>query len=109
MSAILRKYARRPRTTQERRANQERNDLLIRAKRRNLPSAYDDLMVHDEKSWKSKKSRKNQYHINKNGFSWHYLLLIGKRPSHKIYFLEHGYYFEYVWSPNGTLLRWYGK
>ena len=53
-------YWRHPRTTQERRATGKRNKWG-RAKRNfvNLPTVRDDISVHYEKSWKSK--RKTQY------------------------------------------------
>ena len=49
-------YYRHPKTTQERRAHQ---GWRVRAKRTNLPTVYDDICVHHEKSWKSR--RKKQY------------------------------------------------
>ena len=62
---------RHPKTTQERRASQERNDPLIRRKRaaRNLPTVYDDIPIHREKSWKKK--RKTQYRANDCDYNWH--------------------------------------
>ena len=59
-------YLRYPKTTQERRVNGKRGKWN-RAKRnaRNLPSAWDDLWVHREKSWKKK--RKTQYYYGGKG------------------------------------------
>ena len=55
---------RNPRTTQERRFNQ--SCPFTRAKRRNIPTSYDDIRVKDNgKSWKKK--RKTQYHLNNRG------------------------------------------
>lgn len=65
------RYYRHPKTTQERRANQERNDPLVRRKRaaRNLPTVYDDYPIHREKSWKKK--RKTQYRPKDCVYDWH--------------------------------------
>jgi hypothetical protein len=54
---------RKPKTTQEYRANE--SCPYVRAKRRNIPTWYDDLYAHPQKSWKVK--RKTQYHPNKRG------------------------------------------
>lgn len=63
-------YHRHPRTTQELRANQDRNDPYIRNKRRNLPTWYDDVPVSKpQKSWKYL-GRRKQYRENKDGFEW---------------------------------------
>ncbi len=56
-------YFRSPRTTQELRANQ--SCPYTRAKRRNIPTSYDDIYARKQKSWKDK--RKKQYHPNKRG------------------------------------------
>lgn len=69
MAARTRHWLRYPRTTQELRANQDRNDPLIRRRRRNLPTAYDDQIPRTQKSWK--KTRKTQYREKAEGFSWH--------------------------------------
>jgi len=62
---------RNPRTTQERRANQERNNPLIRGRRRKLPNAWDDIpRSSDQKSWKVL-GRKHQYRDEKKGYSLH--------------------------------------
>jgi hypothetical protein len=55
-------FMRYPKTTQELRANQDRWDSFVRGKRRRkrLPTSYDDLWVHEQKTWKNK--RKTQYH-----------------------------------------------
>jgi hypothetical protein len=59
-----------PKTRQELRANQERNDPYVRGKRRNLPTAWDDNYVHKQKSWKYL-GRDNQYRENTNDYDWH--------------------------------------
>jgi len=61
---------RHPKTAQELRANQFRNDPYVRAKRRNLPTAWDDLIKHKQKSWKYL-GRKQQYRENNHGYEWH--------------------------------------
>lgn len=65
-------WLRYPRTTQELRANQDRNDPYIRGRRRNLPTAYDDQFVHKQKSWKYL-GRYNQYRTaeEKKNYNWH--------------------------------------
>jgi hypothetical protein len=62
-------YLRYPRTTQERRANQDKNDTLIRGHRRNLPTAYDDIFIHKDNCWKSR--RKTQYRPADSDYAWH--------------------------------------
>lgn len=57
MSATRKGNYRRPRTTQERKANQEKNDILVRPKRKDLPTSYDDFYIKEEKSWKSKRKQ----------------------------------------------------
>lgn len=73
MAATQKRYLRHPRTTRERRYNQDKHDLLIRAKRRNkrLPNAYDDYFPCHQKGWKAK-GRKNQYHECKAGYAKHF-------------------------------------
>ena len=61
---------RHPKTKQELRANQDRNNSYVRGKRRNIPTAYDDLPIKKKKSWKNL-SRKTQYRENKHGYEWH--------------------------------------
>lgn len=60
---------RHPRTTQELRANQNKFDTMIRAKRRNLPTDRDDDFVRNPKSWKAT-GRRKQYRENKKGYEW---------------------------------------
>lgn len=64
-------FMRYPRTTQERKANLDKYDTMIRGKRRNLPTAYDDIFVRPQKSWKST-GRRKQYRENKEGYEWRY-------------------------------------
>jgi hypothetical protein len=52
------------------RANQDRNDPYVRGKRRNIPTAYDDLIIHKQKSWKYL-GRKHQYRDRDSGYEWH--------------------------------------
>jgi len=58
------RWLRHPKTTQERRANQDRNGGYHRPRRRkqNVPCAYDDIHVSclDDKCWK--RWRKTQYY-----------------------------------------------
>lgn len=69
MKKIYRPFLRHPRTTQERRFNcDEDHKKLTRGRRRNLPSAWDDLWIRDKKSWKEK--RKQQHHESKDGWCW---------------------------------------
>ena len=63
------KFMRHPRTQQERRANQERNNRLVRGGRKNLPTSYDDFWVRSQKSWKYL-GRKQQYREETN-YGWH--------------------------------------
>jgi len=64
-------FLRYPRTLQELRANQDRNDPFVRGKRRNLPTAYDDQFVHKQKSWKWQRTRYKQYREKDSGYDWH--------------------------------------
>ena len=57
---------RRPKTTQERRLsfhNKDEGEPKIRPKRRchSLPSAWDDIVAHNDASWKTQSKRKHQY------------------------------------------------
>lgn len=75
MSARIRPgYHRSPRTTQERRANQEhRFSGLVRGKRRNLPNAYDDIFIRRPKSWKGKRRhqrRESPVSRHEQQFTW---------------------------------------
>lgn len=63
-------FCRHPRTTQERRANGNRDfirfdDFKIKSRakrnRKNLPNSYDDIWHQSQKSWK--KLRKTQYKV----------------------------------------------
>lgn len=56
-----------PKTTQEIRANLQ--NPYARAKRRNLPTAYDDQFIRRQKSWKYH-GRKHQYRSESN-YEWH--------------------------------------
>lgn len=51
-------FLRYPKTTQEKRLN-ERDRGFTRGKRRNIPSAWDDLIPRKQRSWK--KHRKHKY------------------------------------------------
>lgn len=64
-----RAFMRHPHTTQELRANQDRNDPYVRKSRHNLPTSYDDGMVQSQKSWKYL-GRKQQYREEK-GYGWY--------------------------------------
>lgn len=63
-------FLRYPRTTQELRANQERNDPYVRGKRRKLPTAWDDQIIRKQKSWKYL-GRDHQYREHCHGYEWH--------------------------------------
>lgn len=63
-------FLRYPKTTQELRANQDRNDPYVRKGRRKLPTSYDDQFVHQQKSWKWRR-QKNQYREEDKGYDWH--------------------------------------
>ena len=65
------RFMRHPRTQQERRANQERNDRLVRSSRKNLPTSYDDIWIRSQKSWKYL-GRKQQYREETNYGWYHY-------------------------------------
>lgn len=60
-------WYRSPKTTQERRWNYAHGKKYVRAKRygHNLPDSYDDVHVHKDKCWKSR--RRNQYRTGKRG------------------------------------------
>ena len=64
-------FLRHPRTTQELRANQDRNDPYVRGQRRNIPTAWDDQFVHKQKSWKYNSKRPHQYREEDPGYEWH--------------------------------------
>ena len=64
------RYMRRPRTQQERRANQERNDPLVRSGRKDLPTSYDDICIRSQKSWKYL-GRKQQYREEEEDYGWY--------------------------------------
>lgn len=55
-------WDRRPKTYQERKKNQ---DWKVRGKRKNLPTAYDDIPCVVSYSWKDR--RKTQYRSSKRG------------------------------------------
>lgn len=62
---VSNKYYRSPKTTQEKRANQDREYVRGARLGRNLPSVWDDKPILHSKSWKSK--RKTQYRGPKRG------------------------------------------
>lgn len=109
MSARKKGWLRHPRTTQERRFNQDKYDLTVRAKRRNLPTSYDDFFISRKKCWKD--SRKEQYRVADSNYTWHefhysYQNYCERHKFHKIMDqLERlGCYFE--WTSKG--IRWFG-
>lgn len=63
-------FLRHPKTRQEIRENLDKHDVKVRAKRRNLPTVYDDIFVKKQKSWKWLK-RKNQYRDADCNYAWH--------------------------------------
>ncbi len=52
------KQFRKIKTTNERKWNLSVNKKYVRAKRRNIPNTWDDINRTHDKSWKSKKKRK---------------------------------------------------
>ena len=99
-------YYRSPKTRQERRANEGKNDPLIRAKRRanNLPTNYDDIRVHHDLCWKS--LRKTKYRINHKGYQWRIYTGKNYQLISQLYRrLENlGCYYDYIRSG----IVWYG-
>ena len=71
MAKWLGAWLRYPKTTQELRANQDRNDPYVRSKRRNIPTAWDDQFVRKQKSWKYLSKRKKQYRTDNADYDWH--------------------------------------
>lgn len=63
MAARKKHWLRHPRTQQERRKSQGKNDLSFRSARRanRLPTSYDDQFPRIQKSWKSR--RKTRYSV----------------------------------------------
>lgn len=59
MSARVRRICRHPRTQQERRSNQGKNDPLVRMSRRanRLSTSYDDFFPRHQKSWKKRREQ----------------------------------------------------
>ena len=104
MSASARKNTwgyRHPRTTQERRVSNDKFDLLVRAKRRNLPNSYSDIArssYYTRKSWKSK--RKTQYKVGPKfvwqEFAYDYFCHTDCHVYHKLmdYISENGYFYR---------------
>ena len=108
MSARRKGWLRHPRTTQERKCNQDKNDGLVRGKRRNLPTSYDDLIIPINKSWKSRRKKQYREDINYFWYEFEYnYRCVQKRAIFKniIEQLEKiGCYYEYF--PGG--IRWFG-
>lgn len=100
-------FLRHPRTTQEIRANLDKNDPLIRGRRRNLPTAWDDLFVRHQKSWKYLR-REKQYREDGDDYSWnefHYEWHERQAAYRIIDRLQKlGCYYEWL----GGGIRWYG-
>ena len=64
-------WNRSPRTAQEKRANGKRSKWARgRRASHNLPSTWDDVYVHTEKSWKGK--RNEQYKVGGRGKKHHF-------------------------------------
>lgn len=117
-------WLRYPRTQQERREAEDKHNPYVRAKRRavNLPTAYEDIFVRKQKSWKSR--RKTRYHVKTkpyawrshefNGFRW------GDRSYRKLMLqLEKRGFFHYISTEDSwfckrgypqytTVVHWYG-
>lgn len=100
-----------PKTTQELRANQFKNDPYIRSKRRNLPTVYADQFVHLEKSWKS--IRKNQYRNPEDShYQWREFEYNWSDKDSRLYakqiieqLFQIGCYYEFV---RYNKFKWYG-
>ena len=108
-------FYRRIKTTQELRANQDCE--LTRAKRKNIPNAYDDIVVKSRtyKSWK--KIRRNQYREDNSSYSWHQIERHRFNYGYSNYeqILKEcyrlGYYTDHFYDTKtkNYYLRWYGK
>jgi hypothetical protein len=123
MSARIRhSHYRNPRTTQERRANQDSEYVRGKRSSKNLPNAYDDIPIPYKFKVSWKKTRKTQYREETKDFSWHFYYEIHdayrasrfKNIINRI--LKNGYYYEWVKEdPNQYGLRakygikWFGK
>ena len=105
-------FLRYPRTTQERRANQERNDPYVRGRRRILPTSYDDLFVIKQRSWKCLRDKQYRCKEDKEQYGWHcHYYTYGDYASYSIMrnivdkALRLGCY--YKWGRGGCI-KWYG-
>lgn len=112
MAARRKRNLRYPRTTQERRYNQDKHDPLIRAKRhgQRLPNSYDDLFPCFQKGWKAL-GRKTQYREDKTGYSSHVVEydfwdIQSRQEMHNILrqIKQTGCYYE--WSRGGSKTKW---
>lgn len=104
-------FLRHPRTTQERRANQDRNDPYVRGKRRKLPTAWDDQIIRKQKSWKYLSKRRRQWRVGAEHYRWHEFDFSWREPGrwdiarnimNRLEFL--GFFYE----PTAEGLRWFG-
>lgn len=107
---FIARFHRSPRTQQEIKANIEKfrdiSEEKICGRKRNLPTAYDDLPLRRQKSWKYLK-RKTQYKTENND-SWH----VFKYHWHELKQLRdleeklrtYRCFYEYIHSG----IRWYG-
>lgn len=99
-----------PRTTQEMRSYGDPDHRRYsRPRRHHLPNAYDDIWVHCDKSWKSR--RKQQYHIDKTGYALREFHCDYEDESYNVYRLlwdkihEGGYWYRHLkWLG----IQWYG-
>ncbi len=101
-----------PRTTQELRFNQDKNDPYVRGKRRNLPTQWDDCIITKQKSWKSL-GRDHQYREENENYQWREYHYSDEKHIHQCIMIviniknhleKIGCYCEYI--DNG--IRWFG-
>jgi len=91
-------YYRSPKTTQERRdsCDDEHKDLVRPSRNRsNLPTSWDDINVHHNKTWKDK--RKQQYNIGGRGKK-RKTIVIGYRNHYRVedFFDKHSISYKMV-------------
>lgn len=100
-------FLRHPRTQQEIKANLDKHDTKVRGRRRNLPTSYDDLFVHHQKSWKYLR-RKKQYRKDGDNYSWHefHYSWHERQATYKIINRLQKLGCYYKWLSGG--IRWYG-
>ena len=123
MSArIKHSHYRSPRTTQERRANQDSEYVRSKRSFKNLPDAYDDIPIPYKFKVSWKKTRKTQYREDSKDFSWHFYYETNYAYRSNRFrtlidrILKNGYYYEWVSLENKAYrfnkkhgIKWFGK